>query len=221
VSGPTTQTYRAPPGAGIDLEQVPVVTLEGRWWRQTAPRYDALSLPHRANRGGRCHRGGKEARLYASSTRNTAWAELFRHTSPEVSPFEVKRRMSELHVAGLPVVDFLESENRARFGVSERALVSNNVGSCRKLTDLLRQRPDRFGGLILPAAAIPGEETLVIFREWIGPHVSVEASRISTPPLRLLRLLESVIETLPPSARAPARRVLLEIRRELVARLDA
>ena len=198
-----------------------MVTLEGQWWRQTAPRYEALSLPHRAKRGGRCHRRGKEARLYASSTRNTAWGELFRHTSPEVSPFEVKRRMSGLRVTGLPVVDFLDPETRALFDVSERALISNNTGFSRKITDRLRQRPDRFGGLILPSAASPGEETLVVFREWIGPHVFVEASHISTPPLRLLRLLESVIESLPPSARTPARQTLLEVRRELVARLDA
>jgi len=220
VSAPT-QTHRAPSGAGIDLDQVSVVTLEGRWYRQTAPRYGALSLPHRASRRGRCHRQGKEARLYASSTRNTAWAELFRHTTPEVSPFEVKRRMSELWVAELPVVDFLEPETRAMFDVTERALISNNVGTARKLTDLLRQRPDRFGGLVLPSAAVPGEETLVVFREWIESHVFVEKSRVSTPSLRLLRLLESVIETLPPIARTSARRLLLEIRRELAARLDA
>jgi len=52
-------------------------------------------------------------------------------------------------------------------------------------------------------------------------HVFVEKSRVSTLSLRLLRLLESVIETLPPSARTSARRLLLEIRRELAARLDA
>ena len=73
--------------------------------------------------------------------------------------------MSELRVAGLPVVDFLEPETRAMFGVTERALISNNVGTARKLTDLLRERPDRVGGLILPSAAVPGEETLVVFRE--------------------------------------------------------
>ena len=128
--------------------------------------------------------------------------------------------MSELQVTGLPVVDFLEPETRAMFDVSERALTSTNTGFSRKITDLLRQRPDRFGGLILPSAASPGEETLVVFREWIEPHVYVEASHISTPPLRLLRLLERVIDTLPPSARTPARRTLLEIRREIVARLD-
>ncbi len=68
---------------------------------------------------------------------------------------------------------------------------------------------------------LPGEAALVVFREWIGSRVSIETSCVSTPPLRLLRLLESVIETLPQSARTPARRILLEIRRELVARLDA
>jgi hypothetical protein len=154
-------------------DEVPVVPLIGQWWRQTDPTYDALDLPPLARTAGRCHRKAEPAVLYASSSNNAAWGELFRHVHAEVSPFEVMRTMSALNVTDLPVVDFDDPMIRALFEVSERQLTSNNYAPCRRIMDLLRLGSDRFGGCVLPSAAVPGEQTLVVFKNWISDHLGV------------------------------------------------
>jgi RES domain len=165
----------AQPTWALDVppEAVPIVELRGPWWRQTDPKYDALALPPVARTGGRCHRKNEEPLVYASSSSNAAWGELFRHVYSGVSPFEVIRTMSELEVVGLPVVDFDDPVSRALFDVSERMLTSNSYVRCRQLADALRTRRDRFGGLILPSAAVAGEQTLVVFKEWISGRLRV------------------------------------------------
>jgi hypothetical protein len=132
------QEVRLPPD--IPLENVPVLAASGLWSRQTDPKFDALDLPHLAKSGGRCHRKGQQPRLYASSSSNAAWGELFRHTIPEVSPFDVIRIMSTLRVGKLPVVDFSDPVMRELFNVTENELTSNNYAICRRLADLLRTR---------------------------------------------------------------------------------
>lgn len=203
--------------ADVKLDQVPIVPLSGRWWRQTDPKYDAMDLPHRAKSAGRCHRKGQQPRLYASSSSNGAWAELFRHTFPEISPFEVIRTMSTLQILGLPVVNFDDPLTRELFNVTEAELTSNNYAICRRLADLLRQRPDLFGGMILPSAAIPGEQTLVVFKEWIPDHVRVVRRRTTTAPIRLLRLFEAVISTLTSRLRREALPFVRAVRKEIEA----
>lgn len=213
MSTKTAQQVGLP--ADIRLDQVPTLRVSGRWWRQTDPKYDALSLPHRAGSSGRCHRKGKQPRLYASSTSNAAWGELFRHTLPELSPFEVIRTMSAIEVSGLPVVNFDDALTRELFNVTEAELVSNNYAICRRLADLLRERPDLFGGMILPSAAIPGEQTLVVFQEWIPQHLRVSRRQTTTAPIRLLRLFEAIISTLSKRLRHETMPLADQIRREV------
>lgn len=208
----TAQGVGLPPD--IQLGQVPILRLSGRWWRQTDPKYDALDLPHRAGAGGRCHRKGQQPRLYASSSSNASWGELFRHTIPEISPFEVIRTMSTLEVSDLPVVNFDDPLTRELFNVTEAELTSNSYAICRRLADLLRQRPDLFGGMILPSAAIPGEQTLVVFAEWIPGHLRVIRRGTTTAPIRLLRLFEAIISTLTGRLQQEALPLAREIRKE-------
>jgi hypothetical protein len=204
---------------GVDLEDIPVCVESGPWWRQTDPKYDALSLPHLAGSGGRCHRKGQQPRCYASSTENVAWGELFRHSYGEVSPYEMRRAMSQIQVTELPVVDFEDPLVRALFNVPDRALVSNDYAACRKVADLLRQRPDLFGGMILPSAAVPGERTLVVFSEWIADHVTVvERWEPCTASTRLLPLFRSIADTLPSrTLRKAARAFVRELEHEIAA----
>jgi RES domain-containing protein len=198
-------------------DDIPVVDLKGRWYRQTAQRFDALSLPHRAMSSGRCHCKGQQPRLYASSTEAAAWGEIIRHLQPEVSPMEVIRAMSSIEVTNLPVVDFTDPLVREMFSVSESTLTSNDYAPCRKIADMLRQRPDLFGGLILPSAAIPGERTLVVFQEWIPGCLQVVARSTKTAPARLLRLFETIVDTLTRDLQRDARRALRRTRREIEA----
>jgi RES domain-containing protein len=216
MSPTAAQRIRLPEGATLD--DVPVRAAKGRWWRQTSPRYGALAVLERARQGGRCHRKHEPSPCYASSTETTAWGELFRHVYEEVSPFEMRRRMSEIEVTHLPVVDFEDPYVRTMFSVSERSLVSNNYAACRKIADLLRQRPDRFGGMILPSAAVPGERTLVVFRDRVPDHLAVVKETVGTTPTRLLPLFRRIAETLPRPIRSVAKFFIRQIERELSAR---
>ena len=216
MSPPAAQRIHLPDGATLD--DVPVRGGTGRWWRQTSPRYGPLDLLERARQGGRCHRKHEPSPCYTSSTETTAWGELFRHVYGEVSPFEMRRRMSEIEVRHLPVVDFEDPYVRNMFSVSERSLVSNNYASCRKIADLLRQRPDRFGGMILPSAAVPGERTLVVFRDRVPDHLTVVNQKVGTTPTRLLPLFRSFAETLPKPLRSVAKFFIRQLERELSAR---
>jgi len=214
VMAKTAQEVRLPPD--IPLDEVPVLVENRRWWRQTDPKYDALDLPHRARSGGRCHRKGHPPRLYASSSSNGAWGELFRHAS-EVSPFEVIRKMSTIQVSKLPVVNFDDALIRELFNVTEKELTSNSYVICRRLADLLRTRPDLFGGMILPSAAIPGEQTLVVFSEWVPGHLRVLRRSTSTVPIRLLRLFEAVAQNLSRRMRQETVPVTRAVRQEVDA----
>ena len=157
-----------PPGAAtasevsaVDPRQLPVRVVDGEFFRHTAPKRAPLAVPHTARASGRYHRKGQQPRLYASSTRDTAWGELFRHTEPEVSPFEVRRRMSKLRVSALPVLDLTDAGVQGQLGITKRNLIRNRPAVCRRIADLARQAPDRFGGLLAPSAADPSEHTLV------------------------------------------------------------
>lgn len=212
-----TQQIRLP--AGTTLDDIPIERVSGRWWRQSSPRFRPLSLAHMAPSGGRCHRKRQQPRLYMSSTQSAAWGELFRHVQAEVSPFEIKRTMSVVRVTNLPVVDFEDPLVRGLFHVSESALVGNDYGPCRRLADLLRTRPDLFGGMILPSAVVPGEQTLVVFREWIPDHLAVVRSQRGSVPVRLLRLLEAITPTLTRDVQTVARRFALKTHREIQDRI--
>jgi hypothetical protein len=117
-------------------------------------------------------------------------------------------------VANLPVLDLTSPEVRKTLGVSEAQLKSNRPATCRKIADLARRRPDRFGGILAPSAAGP-YETLVVFRDRVGDHVTVERSRLGNPPLRLVAVYRQVIATLPKRLRDPASKILKDIERQL------
>ena len=129
----------------------------------------------------------------------------------------MRRTMSEIQVTHLPVVDFEDPLVRALFNVRDAALTSNDYAACRKLADLLRKRPDLFGGMILPSAAVPGERTLVVFSEWIPGHLKVVDRYTISPPIRLLPLFRSIAETLPRPLRTIARRFIRDLERGIAA----
>jgi RES domain-containing protein len=173
----------------------PFVVVSGTFYRQTAPRRSGLDLLDPAPASGRFHRRGGESRIYASSSKEASWGELFRHSEPGISPFETKRRMSELRVTDLRVLDLTDPELREAFGVSARLLVSNRLGPCQRLAAFVRQWPT-FQGILAPSAAIPGMTTLVVFPEGLE-RVEVMTAAVESPPLQLVHLFERVIGTLP------------------------
>jgi RES domain-containing protein len=177
----------------------PPRSVSGSFWRNTPPARHALDLPATARAGARYHRRRQRPPLYAASDRDASWGELFRHIDPAVlSPFEIRRRMSELAVVDLPVLDLTAPEIRDALGITEAQLVTNDYRHCRRLADLIWARPETYGGILGPSAAKPGAETLAVSQGWLG-HVTVTASRTLTPPRRLLPLFEEIARTLPRS----------------------
>jgi RES domain-containing protein len=202
--------------AALDPNALPVREISGVFFRQTAPKYRATELPCKASGAGRNHRDGREPPMYGSSSEDASWGELFRHhLDVDVSPFEIRRRMSTLQISGLPVLDLTDPGVRAQVGVSEQALTSNDYSACQAITELVRRAPGRFGGILQPSAAIAGEQTLVVFQERLDDHVEILEEPITTPPIRLFGLFELIIDTLPARLRAPLRKLATAIQREL------
>lgn len=199
----------------FDPGTLPVRRISGTFWRHGSPARDPLELPERAPASGRYHAKGQQPRLYASSTRDAAWGELFRHVYGPLSPFEVKRRMAKLDVVGLPVLDLTDAAVRRQLGITEQELVGNRYRACQLIASLARRRPDRFGGILAPSAASEDTTTLVVFSEW-RHRVRVAHSRIVHPPTRLLALFERLIGTLPLAVQDEALALLRELRSRLV-----
>jgi RES domain-containing protein len=202
--------------AAKDPNSFPVRFVSGTFFRQTSPKYRATELPRKAYGAGRNHKDGREPPMYASSTMDAAWGELFRHhLDPDLSPFEVRRRMSTLRVQALPVLDLTDPAVRARMGVTEEQLTSNDYAVCEAITSAVRRSPGRFGGVLEPSAAIPREATLVVFQERLDDHVEILSEPIMTPPIRLFGVFEVIIDTLPAPLRGPLHKLAAMIQREL------
>lgn len=212
---------REPSALGVAADKadsLPIRVISGNFARHSKPTSDALSLLKVAPAEGRYHNEGAQPPLYASSTEDVAWGELFRHFSDggavEISPFEIKRRMSTLEVLDLPVLDLTDELVREQLGVSEDELIGNQYGVCQAIAELLGTRLDLFGGILAPSAVIPSEQTLVVFQERIRGHVSVRHTRTARPPRRLFGLFELVIDTLPAALQSPLRELAGQIKQE-------
>jgi hypothetical protein len=201
--------------ADFEPSSLPVHVISTTVWRQSAVGFPPLSLPPRAATRGRFHRRGQAPPLYASSTRDAAWGELFRHVPSGLSPFEIRRRMARVRVTNLPVLDLTDPHTLALLGIPRQELVGDRYKLTQQIASLARRRLERFGGILAPSAADPSATTLVIFPEWLARAAVVERHRVSKAPVRLVELFEQVIGTLVLSAQDEAMATLREIRSEL------
>jgi RES domain-containing protein len=172
------------------IKEIRPRTLTRRFWHQGPTGRVLLSFPSPATYGARYHRAGSEGAWYASSRERAAWAELFRHhRSPELSPFEVRRRVGRIRVEGLAVLDLTDPEVLERIGVTEDELVSDDLSLCQAIGE--RASNAGFDGILAPSAALPGEATLTVFPNGMK-RVVEEHSRIQRPPRTLTRLLRQI-----------------------------
>lgn len=200
----------------MDPATFPVRNISGSFSRQTRPRRRADELMAQADVAGRFHDEGDEPPMYASSSGDAAWGELFRHTDPAtvISPFEVRRRMSRLQIENLPVVDLTDIAVRRAFGVTATDLAANDYEVCQAIGRLARRAPGRFGGILAPSAAIRGEQTLAVFQGWLEHHVAIKEDHVTHPPPRLLGLFELIVDTLAARFREPLRQLAGRAQRE-------
>jgi RES domain-containing protein len=165
-------------------------------WRQCAPTRRLLDVASPAIGPGRYHRAGDAGAWYASASERGAWAELLRHhTSSELSPFEVRRRIGRARVANLRVLDLTDPQVREALALTEADLTGDDLTRCQRLGEAARAAG--FEGMLAPSAALPGETILVVFPAAIV-KVTEERARVQRPPARL-RALVSRIRHIGPS----------------------
>jgi RES domain-containing protein len=139
---------------------------------------------------GRYHRAGGPGAWYASTTELAAWAELLRHhTAPDLSPFEVRRRIGRARVEDLRVLDLTDPRVRETLGLAETDLTSDDLGRCQALGDAARDAG--FEGILAPSAALAGESILVVFPLAIA-RLTEEHSRVRRAPARLRALVSRI-----------------------------
>ncbi len=161
--------------------------LTGRFWHQGSPTRKLEAFPDPARGDGRYHRHGGPGVWYASDQEQAAWAELFRHFLDEgVDPFEVRRRIGAVKVDDLEILDLTSANVRSVLGVSDCDLIGDDYAPTQALADAARAAG--FSGLLAPAAALPGQRTLVAFAAGMA-RVQAGPSHLRQPPARLADLL--------------------------------
>lgn len=169
---------------------MPARTISGNFWHQGATGRLLRSFISPSPGDGRYHREGGPGAWYASSKERAAWAELFRHhTSAELSPLEVRRRVGKVEVRNLDVLDLTDPDVRDALGVDEDALIDDDIGLCQDIAEAARSAG--FSGILAPSAALLDERTLVVFPNGMR-RVHEEHSRIQRPPRSIRRDLDRV-----------------------------
>ncbi len=164
--------------------------LRGRFWHQGPTRYPLGSFADPAATDGRYHSRGGPGAWYASDREQAAWAELFRHFTDEgVDPFEVRRRVGAVDVAGLEVLDLTDEAVRSWLGLTMDDLIGDDYSRAQEVAEAARGAG--FGGILAPSAAIEGQKTLVVFATGFASIV-FNRSRVRQPPPRLADLMRVV-----------------------------
>lgn len=173
-----------------DIASAPRRQLRGRFWHQGPTRHPLGSFADPATTDGRYHRRGGPGAWYASDQEQAAWAELFRHFTDEgVGPFEVRRRVGAVDVAGLEVLDLTDEAVRSSLGLTMEDLTGEDYARAQEVADAARAAG--FGGILAPSAAMEGRRTLVVFATGF-PSLVFDRSRVRQPPPRLADLVRLV-----------------------------
>ena len=188
TSGPPAPSVRARIISALRL--VKPRRLTQRVWRHGSPGRGLLDCLPIAKGDGRYHQKGGPNTWYSSSTERGAWAEFLRHhESPDVSPFEVRRRVGRATVSALAILDLTDPDTRQAIGITEDDLRSDDLTRCQELANAARAAG--FEGILAPSAALAGAQTLAVFVNFLG-KVREEHSRVRRPPVRMRDLLRHV-----------------------------
>lgn len=117
------------------------------------------------------------------------WAEFLRHHEPDISPWEVRRRVGRARVKGLRVLDLTNPAVRAALGVEAEQLVSDDLAGCQQIAAWARR--EGYEGILAPSAALDGEVILAVFATALG-KVTEEHSRVPRPPRRMASLVHRI-----------------------------
>ena len=109
------------------------------------------------------------------------WAEFLRasglRTAEQLSLVRHRTWVLRVDLAGLPRIGFAEA---ATHGLRPGDLVSDDLRACHRLADRLRS--DGAPGAIVPSAALPGTENVVLFGERAAaPYLVDPLSEVDVP----------------------------------------
>jgi hypothetical protein len=144
--------------------------LRERWSRDVViafrhASYDSPWWPVPSSRPGRFHRARIEVAQYLCLHPMGPAAEMLRNqVGPAGDPDELLLNLwaGDVDLDGIAEVSF---DNCSGFGISPEDLVGDRYGPTQDLAS--RLRIEGWAGLLVPSAALPGTETLVLF----GPRV--------------------------------------------------
>lgn len=126
---------------------------------------------------GRYHRPGDPWPLYASLEPATAWAEWSAATRGAIDPRAERRRLWDVQVDGLPVLDLRDPAVVDDLGIDLDVL----TGPRRAAQEVgARARAMGAEGMIVPSAARRGHWNLVVFPDGLG-RVTASGSRAMHP----------------------------------------
>ncbi len=148
-----------------------------------------LDFPNPAVNVARYHRPGGPGVWYAALTERAVWAEFLRHHSPDISPWEVRRRVGRARVEGLRVLDLTNPTVRRALGVRVKELVSDDLTRCHHLAAWAQRAG--YEAILAPSAALNGEVILAVFASALS-KVTEEYSRVQRPPRRMASLLPRI-----------------------------
>lgn len=131
---------------------------------------------------------------------------MLRHFSGNaVDPFEIRRRVGRVKV-DLEVLDLTDTRVLAQLGVVGEDLCSDDYRMTQERASAARQIG--FDGVLAPSAALPGQQTLVVFARALG-KVHLEREKARQPPPRLANFIEKI--PLPGEARETIRETYRKI----------
>ena len=102
---------------------------------------------------------------YGSSSEAAAWAELRRHTSDEIDPASIRRRLGHADFDVL-ALDLTSPDLQRSLGLKPEDLTGDDLTICQALADIAAEAG--FEAILGPSAAIPGETTLAVMGDAIG-----------------------------------------------------
>lgn len=146
----------------------------------TAYRHAAYDTPWWAfpsSRPGRFHRAGTDTVQYLCLHPLGPAAEMLRqHVGPDAAADDVRLNLWAVRVMDEQVIR-IDFEDCARYGVTAEELVADDYRATQALAD--RVRAGGASGLIVPSAALPGTDNLVLFgarvlHPYLLPPFSVE-----------------------------------------------
>lgn len=139
---------------------------EIRAYRIAAHDTPLWALPNR--RAGRFNGAGEGETQYLCLHPLGPWAEILRAEGmDEEQAAQLRLPLWALRVCLEDEPARIGFENATEWGISPQELVSDDHGACRRLARKLRADPAAPKAIVVPSAALPGTENLVLF----GPRV--------------------------------------------------